>query len=277
MRRLAASLSLFAAVGAVAPAAAPAQSAKSVVNGMIAEYERRTASVANYTLVQEAMGMPITMYFEKETVNGRPVFALRQTTMAGRTTTHTDRDQEGVDLYGELPKVAERAVYKGRETVDGQATHVIAVEDLSDIRFGRGVVPQSSDFEPKRATVFVDAKLSVPRRMVLEGQMRQQDKTANVTATIDLLDYREVGGMLHPFRTQMRIDGLAQAMDPETRKQLEEMKKQLAEMPESQRQMVEQMMKGRMEQMEKMMGGDGGMNVELIVKELRVNQGAPTR
>lgn len=276
MRRLTA-LVLFAATSTVAPAVSVAQSAKDVVNGMMAAYEKRMAGIENYTVVQEAMGMPISMYFEKETVDGRPVFTLRQTTMAGRTTTHGASDKEDFDLYGELPKLAERAVLKGRETVDGQPVHVVAVDNLQDIRFGRGVVPQNADFEPRRATMFVDTKLSVPRRMILEGRMRMQDKTSDVTATIDLLDYREVQGMLHPFRTQMTIDGLGQAIDPETRKQYEEMKKQLAEMPESQRQMVEQMMKGRMEQMEKMMGGDGGMNVELIVTELRVNQGAPGR
>jgi hypothetical protein len=61
------------------------------------------------------------------------------------------------------------------------------------------------------------------------------------------------------------------------KKQYDEMKKQLAELPEAQRQAMEQMMKGRLEQIEKMMGADGGMNVEVVVRDVRVNQGAPGR
>jgi len=270
MRRLPTLLIAFAAAALLAPAA-PAQSAQSVINDMMTQYEKRMAGIDNYTLVQTAMGFDMTMRFEKEMVDGRPVYRLRESTVAGRAAPR-GTDEDDFDLYGELPKIAEHATYKGRETVDGQAVHVIAVDDLREVRFGRGVMPQNADFEPRRATMFVDTKLSVPRRMILEGQMKMDGKTSDVTATIDLQDYREVEGMLHPFHTMMVIEGLGQAVDPETRKQYEEMKKQLAEMPESQRAMAEQMMKGRMEQMDQMMGG-GPMNVELTVKELLVNTG----
>jgi len=276
MRPFHPSVALVALIG-LAPPAADAQSAKDVINGMVAEYEKRMAGVTNYTLVQEAMGMPVTMYFEKETVDGRPVFRLRQSSVGGVAAPQAGEDKDEFDLYRELPNLAERAVYKGRETVDGQAAHVVAVEGLKDIKMGRGMVPQGGDFEPRRATVYVDTRLSVPRRMILEGQMRSEGRTTDVTTTIDLLDYREVSGMLHPFRSTVRIDGLGKAVDPEMRKQYDEMKKQLAEMPEAQRKMVEDRMKGRLAQMEQMMGGDGGMNIELVVRELRVNQGAPAR
>jgi hypothetical protein len=270
-------LALVALAGAVSPFIAEAQSAKDVLNGMVAEYEKRMANVTNYTIVQEAMGTPITMYFEKETVDGRAVFRMRQSSVAAMAAPATGEDRGESDMYAELPKLAERATYKGRETVDGQAVHVIVIDDMQGIRFGRGMAPQNADFEPRRATLYVDTRLSVPRRMILEGRMRNEGKTTDVTSTVDMLDYREVEGMLHPFRSQVRIDGLGGAVDPEMRKQYEEMKKQLAEMPESERKMAEQMMKGQLGQMEKMMGSDGGMNVELVVRELRVNQGAPNR
>ena len=64
-------------------------------------------------------------------------------------------------------------------------------------------------------------------------------------------------------------------MDEETRKQYEEMKKQMAEMPEEQRKMMESMMKGQMEQFEQMLSKDGPMSIEVTVKELRVNSGPP--
>lgn len=276
MRSLTATAVLFAALGAVAPSALRAQSGKDVVNGMLAEYERRIANVTNYTLVQEVTGMPVTMYFEKITVDGRPVFALRQVTVGQQTISNAEDKAAEHDLYGELPKIADRATVTGRETVDGRAVHVIAVENMEDLRLGQGGMPDNVQFTPRRATLFVDTKLSVPRRVILEGQMRTQDQTSDVTATTDLLDYRETQGMLHPFHTRTQIDGMGQSVDPETRKQYEQMKKQLADMPESQRAMVEQMMKGRMEQMEQMMSG-GPMTIDVLVKELRVNRGPPKR
>jgi hypothetical protein len=276
MRSLSTAVALITVLGAALPTVAPAQSAKDVIDRMVSEYERRAAGVRDYTLVQEGIGMPLTMYFEKETVNGKPVFRLRHTTVAGHTTAG-GADEDDFDLYESLPELTARAAYKGRETVDGQAVHVIAIDDLRGVDFGRGVVPKEAEFQPRRATILVDTKLSVPRRMILEGSMRMEGKTSDVTTTMDMLDYREVQGMLHPFRTQVKIAGAGQAVDPEMRKQYEEMKKQLAEMPESQRKMMEDMMKSRFGQIEKMMSGEGGMNIELVVKELRVNQGPPAR
>lgn len=106
--------------------------------------------------------------------------------------------------------------------MDGHATHVIAVDDLAGLRFGAGMVPQESGFEPRRVTRYVDAAQSVPRRMIIEGRMRREGRTTD-------------------------------------------MQKQLAEMPEAQRKMVEEMLKSQT---------GGGMNIELVGRELRVNQGA---
>jgi hypothetical protein len=64
-------------------------------------------------------------------------------------------------------------------------------------------------------------------------------------------------------------------MDDETRKQYEEMKQKMAELPEDQRKMMESMMKGQMEQFEQMLSKDGPMSIEVTVKELRVNSGPP--
>ncbi len=48
----------------------------------------------------------------------------------------------------------------------------------------------------------------------------------------------------------------------------------MAEMPESQRQMMESMMKGQLEQLEKMVES-GKMEITTQVKELKVNTGPP--
>ncbi len=52
------------------------------------------------------------------------------------------------------------------------------------------------------------------------------------------------------------------------------MKKQMEEMPESQRKMMESMMEGKLEQLEQIVNS-GSMKIETEVKELRVNAGPP--
>jgi len=101
------------------------------------------------------------------------------------------------------------------------------------------------------------------------------------TATTDLTDYREVEGMWHPFLVTVKVSGLAEATgvdDAEMarlRAQVDEMKKQMEQMPEAQRKMMEQMMEQRMSGFEEMLqgAGDGTMTIEVRVKELRVNSG----
>jgi hypothetical protein len=70
----------------------------------------------------------------------------------------------------------------------------------------------------------------------------------------------------------VRVDGM---VSPEDRARYAEMKKQLDELPPAQRQMMENMMKGQLAQLERMMGDDGSMNFESTVREVRVNAGAP--
>lgn len=256
-------------------AAAPlsAQSATEVFERMLAEHDRRAESIDNYTVVQEAMGQPVTIYFEKEMSRGHAVFRVRDTRVAGaRAGGAPDADSYG-DLWDHLPELMERASYAGRETVDGHAVHVVTIDDLASTAFAKRLARGTGDFQPRRGTFFVDTERWVPRRMVFEGRLTVNGKPADVTMHMDMQDYRDVDGLLQPFRTLVRIEGLGGAVDPEMRKQYEEMKTRLAEMPEAQRAMAERMMKGQLEQMEKMMGDDGAMNVEIVVREVRVNAG----
>jgi hypothetical protein len=92
-------------------------------------------------------------------------------------------------------------------------------------------------------------------------------------------DYRDVDGLLHPFRTEMRMSGMASgSMSPEEREELMEnlarAKEQLAQMPEAQRAMAERMMGGQLESMEQMLAEDEFV-VTTVVEEIRVNTGPP--
>lgn len=250
------------------------QSAADIVDRMLAEYARRTEGVDNYTLIQDAMGFETVTYHEKEMVDGRPVFRLRQASAGGMETSAGDGSLDDVYMFGS--ELAERAEYEGRENIDGREVHVLALSDLSDLGLARGMAPDDGDFEPRSGKIFIDAERYAPRRMVFDGELTNEQGVHEVTTTIDMLDYEEVDGMLMPHRTAVSIEGLGAAMDPEMREQFEEMQRQLESMPESQRAMVETMMSAQLEQFESMMaGGDGPVTFEMTVKEVRVNSGPP--
>ena len=69
-----------------------AQSASDIVGRMLDEYARRAERVDDYTLVQQVMGFETVSYFEKEMVDGRPVFRLRGGTTAGTARRPPDED-----------------------------------------------------------------------------------------------------------------------------------------------------------------------------------------
>jgi hypothetical protein len=263
---------------ALVVAAAPhvhAQSAGEIFDRMLAEHERRTEGIENYTLVQQTMGFETVMYFEREAINGRSLLRLKRTTTMG-VTVDADEDDAGFnEIYEVAHQLAEHATYVGRKEVDGRSVHVLRIDDLAEIDFGHGAVDDDSDFVPERGTIYVDTDLFIPRRMEFEGSMATEQGTTDVTSVVDLHDYREIEGMLVPFRTVVEMRGLSEAIDPEMRQQYEEMKRQLAEMPESQRAMAERMMKGQLEQIEKMMQGDA-MVIEMTVTDVRVNAGPPS-
>ena len=257
------------------PGALGAQSAQDVLNRMLAEHDRRAAGINDYTIVNEAMGTTVTMYFVKDASGPHAVFQLKDAKVAGMAAMSMPQDDASQEFWDHLPAFVERAKYVGRETVDGHAVDVIAIDDFRGVEFGNSLAGSRGDFNPSKATFLVDRELRIPRRMVVAGTMTMDGRTADVTAHIDMQDYREVEGLLHPFRTTVRVEGMADALDPSMRAQLQEMKRQLAAMPEAQRQAMQQMMGGQLAQLERMVGDDGSMNFELVAREVRVNAGPP--
>lgn len=251
-----------------------AQSAADVIDRMLAEHERRAANVDDYTLVQEVMGFQTLSYFEKEMVEGRPVFRLRSSGAPGmQMESPTDGTLD--EIYAVGDDLAESAEYIGRETIDGGEVHVLDVPDLAGTDFGSNMSPDS-DFRPTRGRFYVDTETYVPRRMDFEGEMTNDSGTHPIRSTIDLQDYREVEGMLVPYRVEVRVEGVGAAIDEETREQFEQMRRELESMPPEQRRMVEAMMGDQLEQFRQMMADESTpMLVEVDVQEVRVNTGPP--
>ena len=260
--------SVLAAVALAMLGAAPAsaQDAKEIADRAWDLYKARSEKVENYWIKQSVMGFETTLYFEKQMVDGEPVFV-----MSNEYGTGSDNDMS--EMYQDFVKYAERAKYEGKAEVDGHETYVLFIDDFTGMLERDD---QEDDFMPKKGTIYLDVDKYILRRMEMDGIMEADGKESPVHADMHFEDYREVGGMLHPFRTRMEMSGIMSGMSEEdmeeARRSLADMRKQLNEMPESQRKMIEGMMKGQMDKLEEMVSS-GTMQITIEVVELRVNDG----
>lgn len=258
------------------PGPASAQTPAEIVDRMVDTFERGAVSVQNYTVVQDVMGFRSELYYEREVQDGRPVFALKQSNTAGFAA-DLDDDLGVADLYALAPELAEHARYGGTEQVDGTEAHVLLIDDLQVLDLVPAQPSEDAEFRPRTGRILIDGALWVPRRMEFAGDLDTGDRVVEVTSVIDLLDYRSEQGLLLPHRTLVRMEGLGAAIDPDMRAELDQMRRQLEELPAAQRAMVEEMFRGQIEQMEALLSGgdDAAMTVEVAVVEVRVNQGPP--
>lgn len=253
----------------LAPAAA-GQSAGEVIETAMARFEDRVAGIENYTVVMDVMGFEVTNYFEKEMVDGRPTFVLRD---------HSGAGQQSAGLfYNGFMEVVDRANLQGRESVNGYDCFVVTVDDFSGVDFDPETPDDEEDFRPKHGTFYLDAGDYLIRKLEMDGELLGERGWQDIAMEIDFKDYREVDGMIHPFVSEMNVAGMQNAYSEEemqqAREELEEMKRRMAEMPEAQRAAVEQMMGPRMKEMERMLNS-GTMQITTQVKELKVNTGPP--
>lgn len=248
---------------------ARAQSAPDVLQEALERFEERVADVRDYTVTQRVMGMETTAYFEKKMVEGHPVFRSPET-----TSQEGGGEQMVSHPYSFFPKIAANARMEGRTTLEGTEVLVVAVEDFSELDLGAmGIAREESDFEPERGTFYIESDRYVLRRVKMEGTARMDGEPRDVTLVADLGDYRQVEGMLYPYRITVKMKGIKAAIPEADRKRLEKLKAQLDSMPEEKRKMVE---KAIPPQMRKMME-TGEMEFTVEVTELAVNQGPPSK
>jgi hypothetical protein len=258
---------LLLAVFLALPPTAAAQSAKKILMTSLEEYERRMEGIENYTIVQETMGFESSITFERTEVDGRTVFLPR-----GQESATTGGMS---NFYRVYPKIAERAELAGRASVDGEECYVVVV-DLSGLDLDEEMaLGDQGDFVLKQGKLCVDTDDHVIRKMEMEGEITADGETRPMTAVTVLSDYREVEGMLHPFRMHITATGLAAGMSEEdaeeARKSLEEMEKNLEGLDAAERAMLEPTMGPQMQELRKMLES-GQFEVTVITKEVRVNE-----
>lgn len=200
---------------------------------------------------------------------------------AGETAEVNDGRSDAEGRSADMARLTERARLVGRETVDGREAFLIRADDLSDIAIDQP--DEKGKFTIHSVSMWIDVTEYVPLRLKMDGEVQSDGKAMPIT--IEKLDqsYQRVGPLYEPHRQVLRMTGLQAAMDPKQRaemeraqEQMKQMKAQLAEMPESQRRLIEGRMKPAMEQMERMSAGDGSHFETIIdVVSIRVNGGPP--
>lgn len=198
----------------------------------------------------------------------------------------SDDDPAETDPFAMLRRLSDRFQVAGTGTVDGHPAWILEADDPAGIDVG------ADDFAPRSITFQMDREDYVIRRVEMEGDMDVEGERRAVTVVVALDEYRDVQGMLHPFRTTTSFEGAGSGMSDEdaaemsakmkeARRQMAAMEERLAELPPQQRAMVEQQleqmggMAGLQDRTEAGMGALAEGRMEMVVKEIRVNEGPP--
>ena len=253
-----------------------AQSAESVLKKTSEHYKKEMGKIDDMKMVlrpegdMAAFDRMIT-YYKKVEENGAPMF-LSHTQFEGgmgemmgpaSSSRPMDWFAMGTRLYDELKDVAS---YKGTEKVDGFKTHVLFVEEMTDIL---NEVNGEEDGMTKITDVdmYIDAEKWVIRRMTMYADVEEQGMARKMKMDMTMSDYRQVGPAYYPYMVKTVIE------NPLTAEQRAEMEAQRAQMEE----MMKQIPEGQREQVKKMLGALGGDEIifAMAVEDFRVNEGVP--
>ena len=174
----------------------------------------------------------------------------------------------------EMAAFADKARLVGNETVDGRQAFHLRAEGMNRRQEVDG---QTIVFDS--ASVWIDRSEYVPLRSKIHGTATSAGETRPIDLETVQTDYRKVAGsrMYEPHRRVLRIAGLMspeqQAEMRQAQSQLADLDKQLAEMPEAQRQMVMNQMGPQLEAMRKMSSGEG-LEMETVVHQIVINPDA---
>jgi len=179
--------------------------------------------------------------------------------------------QRNIEAIRHKTRVTGRRLFNGIDAIE------LAANDIDYAQQSEG-----QQFELKTMQMLVDAEKYVPLYLKLDGTVTDGNGSRPITIEREDSDYRTVAGcgdLYEPFATVMRLGG---AMTPEQQAQLKanesklaELEQQLANMPASQRQMMESMMGPQLEMIRNMASG-GGIEIKSTIRELRCNAGLPS-
>lgn len=241
------------------PLSAPAQSVDAVVEQMRNRYEQQLEAVDTYIVETNLY----TSYSKKVMDGGEPTYETQTKMKGGAGSSLSDVATPATGHGLHLDRLQEHASYGGTASVGGSSSHVLRVEDASDINPNAGQGTHGM-------TYYIDAEQYVPVRMTVETEGQGRGPAGNSrTVTINMSNYQTTDGLTLPHRMEIQFD---LDMSEQQRKQMKQAMAKMENMPEQQRKQMQNMMGGRMEMMKQMMSGEP-MVVE--VQDVQVNVELP--
>ena len=257
------------------PIPAWSMDAQDIIDKVLKLEEERREGVNRYVVEQEVLGEVSKIAFERTTVtgpDGKPVETFRM--VLPEEMLQQGPGEQPVMSQDDFEDMAQEAVFSiaafsesaelvGTETVDGREAYHLVAENLDRKRS----LNDEQEFVLQTINAWIDTDKYVPLKIVMDGTMETDGTPRPVTIETIERDYRTVpdSNMYEPYQQVMRLTG---EMAEETKRQMEQARthladldKQLAEMPESQREMMMNMMGDKIEMMRKMAAGDG---IEII-------------
>jgi len=272
------------------PASVYGQSASDILRNLADTHAERVDGIDNITVVSKVEGS-MAMFDQMTTYYTR--------TEDGDSFTARSRMEGGMAdmLQDDVPSpmqndpflinsmvagyFADTATHEGSADVDGHATEIIFIEDMTPL--ARTMAEeQGEDFDESTEVTdvrfYIDTDAQVIRR--IEAKMTSdfgagipggESEIRTADMTFNLSDYREVEGIFYPFHMHMALEGIMSEGElAQMRQQMEQMESQLDQMPPAQREQIEEMMGG----MEGLLSGT--IDFATRTTEVRVNDGPPS-
>jgi len=173
--------------------------------------------------------------------------------------------------------ISDMAIYSqsaklvGTEPINGRDAYHLRSEDMNLTQVGDG-----GEFTIQTISMWIDTKEYVPLKMTMVGSIVSDGQTRPVKMEKLDLDYRNVpdSNMYESYRQVTNMAGVMgpedQARMQEAQAQLAEFDKQMAQLPQAQRDMTMSMMGPQMEMMRTMASG-GGIEIVTEVHEIVAN------
>jgi hypothetical protein len=237
----------------------------------------RWEGVQNYVVDETVAGMNISTFYERvgET-SFRVVPRSQLPSMFGmssdKAAAFTDSDDDGALAdFDDIQKLASTASLVGTESIGGRKAYHLKADEVDHVEQVEDRQVSFDTFE-----IWVDQDDYVTLKIRIHGEAIADGRARPIVIEKVDSDYRKVPGsnLYEAYRQVMTMNGVLspgeQRQLEDARKQIAEMEKQLASMPAAQRQMMEQMMGPQMEMVKKMAAGEG-IQVVTEVTNIEVN------
>lgn len=226
-----------------------------------------TLEMTIHVMMGETVNSETTTQYVKEMQNGKAVLVPGSNSdpMFDETDTPEGIYDGSVDDLVRGAESIENAQIKGRPA------YKLKVTDQELLTIYEGSVSGEDDSVPdiQEADLWIDRELLVPLRMIYRSE-------EGFSAEITMENYEVHSGLPVAMNMSVNIEGITSMYSEEemaeARQGLEQLRKQLSEMPEAQREMIESQMSGQIEQLEQILEGGMMGSTTMNVSNVRINQ-----